>query len=432
MIKKFLTKFPGYSLVGNIFATATFRQSGITFSGTFINGALGALFYILAARYLGPASFGILTVAITTLTLIGDIGDLGTDTGLVRFVGKYRKKNEKKADKFLKLGLEIKLVVSLVILVLGFLLSSFLANTVFSKPELTLPLKLASVGVLTYLLFSYITHVLQGFEKFWHWSGIQVLTNLTRLVLVCFVIYFAFLSVENTLIIYILMPLLGFIVGYLFLPEGFLRVKNEVSVAREFFHYNKWVAAFTLVAAVSSRLDTFISARLLSATQLGLYSAANQLVQIVPQLVGAIGTVIAPKVAGMDSLEKLVEYLKKAQLMVIGIMLLGIISIPVMLFLIPILFGKAYVSSGALFVILLFAMLVFLISVPVHMAVFYYFSYPKLFFWLSLLHLGIISGLGWNLISIYGAIGASVTVLVGQIANFVIPAIWVFRKVSND
>ena len=78
-MKKAIRKLPGVNLVENIFATATFKQSSITFMGTVLNGALGAVFYILAARFLGPASFGLMSVAIAALTLISDIGDFGTN-----------------------------------------------------------------------------------------------------------------------------------------------------------------------------------------------------------------------------------------------------------------------------------------------------------------------------------------------------------------
>ena len=111
---------------------------------------------------------------------------------------------------------------------------------------------------------------------------------------------------------------------------------------------------------------------------------------------------------------------------------MGVLSIPVVLFFIPILFGKEYVASGPPFVVLLFAMLIFLFSVPLHMAVIYYFSYPKLFFWVSLGHLAIIAGLGWVLISSFGAMGAAFTVLVGNIFNFVVPATWVLLKIRSS
>src|SRR3989344_830448 len=111
------------NLIVSPLRTATFRQSTITFGGTIANGLLGAAFYILAARALGPAAFGLLAIAISLLTLVSDIGDLGTDTGLVNFVGRFIASDLDKAKRFLKLGLKIKLTVWLVVLSLGIVLA---------------------------------------------------------------------------------------------------------------------------------------------------------------------------------------------------------------------------------------------------------------------------------------------------------------------
>lgn len=413
----------------SILRTATLRQSTITFFGTVANGALAAVFYILVARFLGPASFGLMSVAIAAMTLVADIGDFGTDTGLINFIPKYLKKDKKKAYRFLKFGLELKIVIGIVVLVLGVILAPVIARTLFAKPELIIPLRISFVGVMAVLLFSFITHSFQAFQRFWAWSGIQVVMNALRVLLIFVIFYFALFNLNNILVLYIAMPFLGFIIGLWLFREKFFKVKKETSVAKEFFRYNKWVAAFTIVAAFSSRLDTFISARLLSAAEVGYYSAANQLVKIVPQIVTALGTVIAPKMAEMGNIKGLVSYLKKTQFMVLGLAFLGILSVPVVIFLIPILYGQAYLASVPIFVVLFLAMLTFLVSVPVHMAVFYYFSYPKLFFWISLGHLAIIAGLGWSLISAFGAIGAAASVLIGSVFNFIVPTIWVLKKI---
>jgi len=416
----------------DITSTSTFRQSGITIAGTLANGALSAVFYILVARILGPANFGLLTVAIATLTLIADIGDLGTDTGLVRFVGKYLAKDVAKVKRFLKIGLEVKVAVWLFVLVLGWILAPSLSEVIFSKPELTQSLRISFIGVGSYLLYSYIIHALQGFQKFWTWGGFQVGASGTRVLIIILLFLYSKLNLETTMVVFVSVPLLAFLVGLFLLPINFFEVKKETSVAKEFFQYNKWVAAFTAVAALGARLDTFISARLLTAAEVGVYGAAHKLVVIVPQLVGALGTVMAPKMAGMGKLSDFVSYLKKSQILVLGISVLGILSIPVVLYLIPILFGREYIASGPLFVVLLFAMLFFLISVPIHMAVIYYYSYPKLFLWISLGYLAIIAGVGWILISSFGAIGAAFTVLIGNIFNLVLPAFWVLRRIRTQ
>ncbi len=421
--------FPKF--IKEIVKTQTLRQSAVTFSGTFINGALGAAFYILSARFLGPSAYGIMMLSISTLTLVGDIADLGTNTGLVRFVSAYIGKDKTKAYRFLKLGLEVKIVLTVASLLLGLWLSPYIADRIFLKPEIEEYLKIAFIGVGSALLFSFIISSLQSLQKFWIWSGIQVGTNAVRLILLLILFWLGMLDISSNLLVYVAMPLLGFFLGIGFIKTNFFKVKGELGVAREFFHYNKWVALFSLVAAFGARVDTFISGRLLSSSDLGIYAAANQIVQIIPQLVVAINTVVAPKMAATGSLKELLTYFKKVQVFVLSLAGLGILSMPIVVFIAPLLLGSEYVSVTPVFVILIFAMLIFLISVPLHMSIFYYFSRPSLFFWLSLVHLAVVSCSAWILIGSFGAAGAAVSVLLGQVLNFIIPLGWFLLKVKR-
>ncbi len=430
-MKKILEKIPGYSYFRQAITTSTFKQSSITFGGTVMNGIFGAIFYIVTARFLGPEGFGLMSVAITVQTLFADIGDLGTDTGLVNFVSKNLKNDPEKANKFLKLALKIKLFVSLTAVIFGLIVSAYLAKYAFGKPELAMPLKIAFVGVGTLLVFSFITKSLQAMQRFWAWSNIQVTISILRLVFIFVFLAFGILNLNTSLWLYILMPLIGFVVGIFIIKTDFLKVKNEMEVRGEFFNYNKWVAGFLVLAAFGGRVDTFMSARILSAYDLGLYAAAYQLVRIVPQIVSAIGTVIAPKMAELGNIGDLKIYLKKTQIMVTGMAILGVATIPLVLYIVPVLFGTGYEGTGPIFIVLFVAMLIFLISVPVHMAIFYYFSRPSFFFWLSLGQLILITTLSYLLLNSFGAIGAAWAVFAGQLFSFVIPFIWVVRKVNT-
>lgn len=419
-------------MLKSIFKTATFRQSSITFIGTLLNGFLGALFYILVARILGPTDFGIVTISIVTLTLIADIADLGTNTGLVRFVSANLVSNKEKALRFLKLGLEIKLVVWVCSFLIFYLLSPFLAENIFHKKELILPLRLVAFGSGGALLFSFATSSLQAFQKYLHWSLISITTNFLRLILVVVLSTYLSLNVYNAIISYIALPFFGFFLTLFLLPTlVFLKSKNELSLSKEFFSFNIWVALFTIIAAFSSRLDTYLSATLLSAKEVGIYGSANQLIQVVPQLVGALGVVAAPKFSGFQSQKEMLIYLKKFQLMVTGLVILGTLTIPFASFFVPLIYGQQYISAEIPFIFLLFAMLVFLFSVPVHNSIIFYYGRSDIFVWVSVGHLIIIAGLGFFMISQFGLIGASLTVLVGTIFNFVIPLIWLLIKINS-
>lgn len=412
-----------------ITSTNTFRQSSVTFSSIAVNGILGALFYIIVARSLGPYDFGLLAISLAILTLVADVADLGINSGIVRFVNKYIKESEEVALRFLKLALEIKVFVSIFIIILGWVLAPYLASLIFKKEELTWPLRLVFIGVFGMQLFSFSTTTFQAFQRFWSWSMLQISSNGIRLLIIMILLTFGLLNLQNTLLTFMVIPFFGFAVSLFILPRRIITVSDEKNVAGQLFHYSKWIAISTVITATSSRLDTLISARLLQTAEVGYYAAANQLVLVVPQIVAALGTVLAPKMASLITKKEIIEYLKKTQVFVLALAIIGLFTAPLIVFLIPVIYGNAYSNHvPQLFFILLVAMLVFLISVPIHGAINYYFAYPKLFTYLSLGHFVIAGVGGWVLISQYGTVGAALTVLAGALFNFLIPLIWVLRK----
>jgi len=415
-----------------IFSTITWKQSQITLVGVLINGLLGTLFYVVLARLLGPGSFGILTVSTAALTLIADMVDFGTNTGLVRFVSLNLVTKKEEAYKFLKLSLIIKIAVWLLVLLIGLLFSDHFANLIFQKPELSSPMKLVFIGVGGSLLFSFVASALQAYQKYFLWSFLNIITNLLRLGLIVALFYIGILDVSSSILIYIILPFFGFFLGFLFLPSrDFLLVKNEFTVAKKLFSFNIWVALFTIIAAFSSRLETFIGARLLTSYDIGIYGAVNQLAQAIPQLVSALGVVVTPKFSSFLNSKDMVVYLKKLQFLVLGISALILFILPLAVYLLPLLLGSQYVGSAPSLIILTLAMLIFLISLPIHSSIIFYYGRPDVFVWISLGHLTVVGIGGFLIISSYGLIGISITVFLGNLFNFIAPLIWFLVKYQN-
>lgn len=418
--------------LAQIFSTNTIRHFLITSGGTAVNGFLGLLFYIYTARSLGPDAFGILAVAIITITLLADIADFGIDTGIIRFVGKNQ--NREDTLKYIKLGLEVKLVVWLTILIFGWIFAPFAADFIFLKSEFVNPLRLAMIGTGGALLFSLTSHAIQAYQKFWAWSFINIGMNGLRLLVIITLVSFGLLHLQSALFTYIAIPFAGFFMSLLLLPNFFF-AEGEKSVGKELFHYSKWVALMGILTAISSRLDTLLSARLLTTAEVGIYSAASQLTIAVPQLVFALATVVAPKLSSFDNIERAKNYLKKLQLLVFGLFFLGILLIPVAVWLLPLIYGRVYQESINPFIILIIGQLIFLLSLPAHQAVFYYFAKPQLFMWTAIGQLLITGIFGWILISNLGTIGAAMTVLASNMFNFIVSAVWViyqFKKGAKN
>ncbi len=411
-----------------IIRTKTFEHSVITLLGTGVNGVLGVLFFILLARELGPSEFGLVSVSIVFLTLISDIADLGINTGLINFISKHIHSDTIKVKKFLKLGLESKIFFWFVVLISGWFLSPFIADYFLLKIELIMPLRLALVGVGGAMLFSFTTNSLQALQLYRVWSMLNIGANTFRLLITITLISLLTLTPGSALLTYIAVPFFGFLVGMFFLPKRFLKVKDEFSIAKDFFHFNKWIALSILISAFASRVDTFFLTRLTSFSDVGIYSAASQLTSFLPQITYAIAAVVAPKLGGFASPILAFTYLKKLQLYTLGIAALSLVAIPLAIFVIPVFYGKSFIESIPVFVILFFSQLIFLLSLPSHQSIFYYFSKPKVLTFVSFFHLLIISLICYFLILKFGVIGAAWGVFIGSLFNLLVPGLYVLKK----
>ncbi|KKR11739.1 MAG: hypothetical protein UT39_C0003G0008 [Candidatus Woesebacteria bacterium GW2011_GWA1_39_21] len=415
----------------SVVKTNTFRQSTLTFTATVINGILGMVFYILLARELGVFDFGLFSLSITVLAVVADIGNLGINTGIVNFVSKYLKSDYHRSMGFLKLGLLSKILIALVVIIFGFLLSPFLSKQVFNKPELVFGLRLVFIGVGTTWLFSFTTSYYQASQKFISWGLIQIFTNSLRLAVVVYLTASLQLNLTTAIISYIVAPLLGFLLSFVNISVDFVKEKINSEVRGEFFNYNKWVAISSGIAAFSSRTDIFVLGRLVTASGIGIYSAANQLVSVVPQLIGAMGTVVAPKYSSFTNDQQMLTYFKKLLLMVVAVASFILLCTPGVRLIINQFFGVEYRNSFPIFMVLLVAMLFFLISVPFHNAIIYYYSYPKLFSYLSVINFIVIASLSVFLTLNFGYQSTAYAIMAGNIVNFIVPALWFWRRVSG-
>lgn len=415
-------------LIKKFLKTATFRHSAVSFLGTTITGILGLAFYSFVARELNPTSFGVFSLSVTTLALISSIANIGTDTGIIKFVSESATRDTAKAMRFLKLAFEIKIVIWIVLLVTGWIAMPWITQTFFGKEELITPFRIALVGVGGMLLSSLTLSALQAYSKFGLWSVVSIGANLFRLLAVVFVGLSGVLLINTTLWIYGGSLFLLFFVTLFFLPN-FLKSPAEVTLRRQFLKFNQWVAIFTAIAAVGSRIDTYLTARYLSLSQVGTYAVGVTLVSFVTQIVLALGSVVAPKLSSIQEKKDAIKYLQKLQLFVIGLAISGVlVGIPLGYILIPLVYGVSYTSSFMPFSILLIGQAIFLLAVPAHMAVLYYFANPKLFVYTTVLRLGTTILLGAFLIPLFGENGAAACVLLGNVTDFVIPGTWVYIR----
>ncbi len=394
-----------------------------------INGALGAIFYFLLAKFLGSSEFGVFTIFTTSIALLTGIVDLGSDQGIVRFIPKY-KDNPDIQNKLIKLSLGIKFISGLTIFLLIFIFSGSISSLVLQKPELTSIIVLIGVGVLAQILFSFSTSLSQSLEKYFLWSGLFIGTNLIRLLMILLLFKFQSLGAYSAAVIYLVLPFLGFLFSFIFLGKRFLFSKGVLAYLPDLFSFNKWVTAFVIVSTIGSRIELYFTARYLSLSSLGVYGLALQISQIIPQLMIAIGAVTAPKFASLSTNKKNLAYTIKSVLFTSGLATVSSIALVIIGHFVFKFAGSDFDSATMPFLILVVAMAIFFSTAPFRDSVIFYFSKPQFFFYMGIAHMVIILVTSIIFIPRYSIVGTSLVVLIGQIF-IALSSIWYFFKLSK-
>ena len=118
--------------------------------------AIGFFVSVLIARLLGPNGAGVYFLAISVVTILSTVGRVGFDNTVVRFVAAHASQSEW-SDVLYTCRIAL-ITVSVASLLLGLTLlvgAEWISATLFNKPFMETPLRIASVAVLP-LSFSMI------------------------------------------------------------------------------------------------------------------------------------------------------------------------------------------------------------------------------------------------------------------------------------
>ncbi|MBS3083578.1 flippase [Candidatus Pacearchaeota archaeon] len=272
------------------------RSSVIVLTTVVLSKLLTWIYRVLIARFYGPESYGIYSILIMILSLFVTFGSLGFIDGLFRFVPKYIGENKKRYAKYLVNYSIFALIISGVIsAILLYLFSDYFAIHLFKDIKFSRLLKIFSPLILVWMFSNLFLTLINSFEKIgWHSLLSDVLSNLSRLIIIIFLILIGF-SRNAIFISYGLSLIILFIASYFVfryfssriligkkIPEN---VKKEIR--KDFISYS-WPVIFSgSIGKLNFWTDSLIIGFFLAPLQVGFYNAAVPialLLHIIPEL----------------------------------------------------------------------------------------------------------------------------------------------------
>ncbi len=305
---------------------------------------------VVAARALGPASFGQFSLALSIVMLVAMLADVGASTGVVRFFAPQRGE----ARKILVSAVVLKLILGLLFVGLGSIAVSFLESEPLAKL-----LRLALITGLMYGLFETYLALSQAERFFKRYAMALGLKG--------FGIFLGTLLIINHLTPYAALLPYAFAAafGVLIMQRWYNLSDWSTEHAHTLFKYGRWVMLASVCTLLFNKLDVILLGYYLPSSEVGVYASALTLASGFFLLIQALLVVLLPKVTSFNLKKEGVGYIKQSLLVTIpsslGLCALVTLSAPL---LIQLVYGSEYSAALPVFLILLIPFGIQMVTTP--------------------------------------------------------------------
>lgn len=257
------------------------------------------LLSILVARYLGPESFGELSLAMTIIAFLAVIADGGINRSTQMHVSRYLRDEPGAVRTTYRQVLVIKTFVASVVFLLVYFAAPWAAQT-YGIPTLEPLMKAGAVLLAALIIFEYLIAVIQGYESFRLLSAATILDAGSRLIATITIITLGLGAIgvmigyaSAAMVVVALLTLLALKMVRSRSAESVI-IKNHVP---DILRYSPPILLSTLFFVIYTKFDILALGYLGIASDVGHYTLAVGLIDNLIIPLAAIETAIMPIVA---------------------------------------------------------------------------------------------------------------------------------------
>ena len=398
------------------------RKVAETFATRIVIIAIGLVTTVIVTRILGPEGRGLYAVAVAIGAIGVQFGNLGLHASNTYYVAQDR--------NLLPTLLGNSLLVSF-----GFgSLAVIIAWCVFTLWPILAPVNgvlliMALISIPIGLAYLLVQNLLIGIQEIRIYNLIEVVTKVLGVSLLAILIIVDAVLVENIFLMGLLALIISFCWGLAKLKSHFKHFpKLSIHLFKDNIRYGfkAYLAAF--FAFMVLRVDLLMVQYMLGPEQAGYYSIAATMADMVYMLPVVIGTILFPKLSALTDSEKKWQLTRKVALIVMVIMIIvTIISVYLAHPLVNILFGNAFIPAVPAFVWLTPGILLLSVN-TVFMNYFASIGMPSVTVYSPLFASLINIFLNYQLIPIFGIIGASISSLISYGIMLLFSLIYQYRR----
>lgn len=341
------------------------KESIISFSGIFYGSINRYLYSALLARWVGPEYLGIYSMANAIMLISEVLSKMGMETGVMRFVSRLDpEKDNDKISEIIASAIKMCALFSLFFMIMLISCSSYIVSNILSEKSLMVSVLIVFAISIPFNASTLVAAAAtQGYKKLKYKSIVTQFINPTIL-LVSMIICYWFFSAESALMFPMLITgIVGCIA--MFQPLKYLSGIRRQQIIKTKFNYDllKFSYPFMFVIILQTFMhwmDILMLGYFTNASTVGLYHPAARTAGLLQALLMSFISIYAPMISQFHSEKNLLK-MNQTYKMVSRWLLVFSIPISIMFILFPenilSLFGKEYISSSNVLIILTIATL---------------------------------------------------------------------------
>ncbi len=272
------------------------------FWGLSISTIIAAIGVIILARILTPADYGLMTIALVAPTLMATFRDWGINSAMIKYVAQFR--GEARPDRVRSVivsGFLFELTLGALFSGVIFLLSGFLAGSVFHNSTLTPLIGVGSLYVFANAVLTAAQSAFVGYERMELNSFMQIFLSIIKAILsplLVLVGFGVFGAVLGNAICFLLAGVFGIVLLYLAMRrdrpragDGGLRIPETVTMM---FRYGFPLFIASAIGGFLGQFYIFLAAIYVSSTLIGNYQVAVNFSILITFFSSPIATVLFP------------------------------------------------------------------------------------------------------------------------------------------
>ena len=406
------------------------RESGLTLLGSLGRLGLGFVASVLLARTLGPSGYGLIALLSLVLSVVDTLADFGLTYTAVHKVARAVADGLPRAMPLATGYWSLTLLLNAAGTVGGLLLAEPIARLALGRPEAESQVRLVLLGLVTVAGSGAVVALLQSTRRFGRLALLQVSTATTYLAGILALNAVGQLGVEQVVLLGVLNPLVGLIVGLRLLPPGLLRPSlGFAPLARrtwgELATFSRWLWISSVLSLLAGQLDLALVGRWLPAVEVGLYALALNLATKLDILNQARFTVLLPAVATLEASRGIRGHALQALFRSILLAAPFALAVPLAQPLVLLVYGPDYLGAVPVLLVLILGVVFDLLTTPLLLLAFPL-NAPRVLAGSDLLRLATLGILCAALIPSLGPLGAALAKLAAKLvgAAFTLIALW--------